>query len=55
MLDDETAERLRALLSDVQAAVYSESAIPEHVQEKLIELISTDGFGLLDELQGVIR
>jgi hypothetical protein len=55
MLDDKAAERLRTLLSDVQTAVYNESAIPEPLREKLVILISEKGFGLVDELQGVIR
>ncbi|MEA2790961.1 MAG: hypothetical protein QOG73_3367 [Acetobacteraceae bacterium] len=55
MMDDETADRLRALLGDLQAAVYNESGVPEEVQEKLVTLISARGFRLVDELQGAVR
>lgn len=55
MIDSETADRLRALLSDLQVAIYNESELPEPWQEKLLGLISTEGFQLVDELEGVIR
>ena len=55
MIDHETAERLRALLSDLQIAIYNESGVAEQAQEKLATLISTEGFQLVDELQGVVR
>jgi hypothetical protein len=51
MIDIETAERIKTLLSDIQDAVYNESAIPEPVRDDLINLISDRGFGLVDELQ----
>ena len=54
MIDTQAAERLRTLLSDVQAALYNENAIPEPVREKLVVMISEEGFGLVDELEGVI-
>lgn len=55
MIDEETADKLRALLGDLQAAVCNESGMPEEAQEKLVTLISTQGFRLVDELQGAIR
>jgi hypothetical protein len=36
MIDDQTADRLRALLSDLQAAVFSDSDVPEQAREKLV-------------------
>ena len=55
MIDNETAERLRALLSELQAAILTESGVPERLREKLVVLISTAGFHLVDELEGVVR
>ncbi|MDQ2765137.1 MAG: hypothetical protein M3Y22_17170 [Pseudomonadota bacterium] len=55
MIDRETAERLRLLLSDLQAAIYNERGVPEPTQERLLNLISAEGFPLVDELEGVIR
>lgn len=55
MIDDQTADRIRALLSELQAAVFTERDVPEQAQEKLVALISTKGFGLVDELQGAVR
>jgi hypothetical protein len=55
MIDSETAERLRALLSDLQVAIYNERGMAEQAQEKLATLISTRGFPLVDELEGVVR
>jgi hypothetical protein len=55
MIDNETAERLRALLSELQAAILRESGVPARSQEKLVELISTEGFYLVDQLEGVVR
>jgi hypothetical protein len=55
MIDHETAERFRALLSELQVAILTESGVPERLQEKLVVLISTEGFHLVDELEGVVR
>jgi hypothetical protein len=55
MIDNETADRFRALLSNIQATIYNESGVSEEVQEKLLTLISVEGFHLVDELEGVIR
>ena len=55
MIDNETAERLRALLSELQFAILTERGVPERLQEKLVVLISTEGFHLIDELEGVVR
>jgi hypothetical protein len=55
MIDHETAERIRDLLSDLQLAIYTDAGVPEKTQEKLVMLISTEGFSLVDELENVIR
>jgi hypothetical protein len=55
MIDHETAERLRGLLSDLQAAIYEDSGMPEDSQERLVTLISGAGFHLIDELEDVLR
>jgi hypothetical protein len=55
MIDKETADRLRALLGDLRLAVCNESGVPEEAQEKLVTSISTQGFRLVDELQGAVR
>jgi len=55
MIDSETADKLRAALSMIQVAIYSESEVPEQTQEKLLSLISVKGFQLVDELEGVVR
>ncbi len=55
MIDRETADRLRAVLSNLQVAIYNESDVPEPAQEKLLDLISAEGFQLIDELEGVVR
>jgi hypothetical protein len=55
MIDNDTAARLRALLSDLQTAIYNESGVDEPAQEKLATLISTEGFQLVDELEGIVR
>jgi hypothetical protein len=54
-LDNQTAARLRALLSDLQNAIYNDSGVSEQSQEKLVTLISTEGFQLVDELEGAVR
>jgi hypothetical protein len=55
MIDNEAAERLRELLSNLQVTIYNESGVSEQSQEKLVNLISTRGFQLVDELEGVVR
>jgi hypothetical protein len=55
MIDNETADKLRTLLSDLQVAIYNETELPEPWQEKLLSMISTQGFQLVDQLEGVIR
>jgi hypothetical protein len=55
MIDSETADKIRALLSNIQVAIYNESDVPEQTQERLLSLISVDGFQLVDELEGVVR
>jgi hypothetical protein len=54
-IDNHAADKLRELLGNLQLAIYTESDVPEPTQEKLIALISTEGFRLVDELEGVIR
>jgi hypothetical protein len=55
MIDSETADKLRVLLSNIQVAIYNETDVPERAQEKLLSLISAEGFQLVDELEGVVR
>lgn len=50
-----TAERLRDMLAACQMKVYLASDVPEAVKERIVNEIGADGFGLIDELEGVMR
>ncbi len=55
MFDHETAEKLRTMLGSIQESVFDDSEIPEAATERLITLVSTKGFRLVDDLEGVVR
>jgi hypothetical protein len=55
LIDSETAGRLYGLPSNLQATIDYESGVPEASQEKLLTMISVDGFHLVDERGGVVR
>jgi hypothetical protein len=55
MIDNDAAERLREFLSTMQITILNEHGVPLQLQEKLVTLISAEGFNLVDELEGVVR
>jgi hypothetical protein len=54
-IDHVAAERLRILLSDLQDTILNDGGVSARSQERLIEWISTEGFGLVDTLEDVVR
>ncbi len=54
-LDHASAERLRTMLSGLQAAILFDGSVGRIAAEALAEKISAEGFGLVDRLAGVIR
>ncbi len=54
-LDHASAERLRTMLGDLQAAILFDGTVGRIAAEALAEKISVDGFGLVDRLEGIIR
>lgn len=55
MLDHATAERLRDMLASCQMSVFLSTDVPETAKERIVNDISTIGFGVIDELEGVTR
>lgn len=54
-LTHEVAERLRSMMGAIQVDILNDSNIPVDTATRLIEKISSDGFYLVDQLEGVIR
>ena len=50
-----TAERLRHMLSALQADIIFDNDIPIARREILVESLSLRGFGLVDDLEGLVR
>lgn len=55
-LDRASAERLRAMLGELQRAVLFDGLVAEEAaQNELVRRISEQGFRLIDDLAGVVR
>jgi hypothetical protein len=55
MIDHDAAEKLRTMLSDIQQKAMSHNDVELGHSLELVDYISHVGFGLVDEMEGVVR